>query len=86
MQTDPGGDYVVTHKRVYRSAFGVFLFVAEVAAASPSFTDDVKPDLLGEQLPTLTWAEPPQTLTGLTNLPNSLMAGFTGRDGYFREP
>ena len=86
MQTNPGGDYVVTHKRVYRSVLGTFLFVAEVEAASPSFTDDVKPDLLGEQLPTLTWAEPPQTLTGLTNLPNGLMAGFTGRDVYFCDP
>lgn len=86
MQTAPGGEYVVTHKRVYRSVLGTFLFVAEVEASSPSFTDDVKPDLLGEQLPTLTWAEPPQTLAGLTNLPNGLMAGFTGRDVYFCDP
>lgn len=86
MQTTPGGAYIVTHKRIYRSVSGVFLFVAEVDAAVPSFTDDVKPDLLGEQLPTLTWSEPPQTLTGLINLPNGLMAGFTGRDVYFCDP
>lgn len=86
MQTTPGGSYVVTHKRIYRSVFGVFLFVAEVEAAVPSFTDNVKPELLGEQLPTLTWAEPPQTLAGLTNMPNGLMAGFSGRDVYFCDP
>jgi len=81
----PSG-YVITHKRIYRSVSGVFLFVAEITAADANFTDDVKPDLLGEQLPTLTWAEPPQTLTGLTNLPNGLMAGFSGRDVYFCDP
>ena len=86
MQTAPGGEYVVTHERIYWSVFGTFLFVAEVEAALASFTDDIKPDLLGEQLPTLTWSEPPQTLTGLTNLPNGLMAGFTGRDVYFCDP
>ena len=86
MPTTPGGDYIVTHKRIYRSVLGTFLFVAEVPAANPSFTDDVVPDLLGEQLPTFTWAEPPQTLTGLTNLPNGLMAGFSGRDVYFCDP
>lgn len=85
-ETTPGGAYIVTHKRVYRSVSGVFLFIKEIAAAETALVDDVKPDLLGEVLPTTTWAEPPQTLTGLTNLPNGLMAGYTGRDIYFCDP
>ncbi len=82
----PSGGYIVTHKRIYRAVSGVYLFVAEITAADASFTDDVKPDDLGEELPSLTWSDPPQTLAGLTNLPNGLMAGFSGRDVYFCDP
>ena len=84
--TAPGGEYVVTHKRVYRAVSGVFLFIKEIEASDVSVVDDVKPDELGELLPTVTWAEPPQTLRGLINLPNGLMAGFSGRDIYFCDP
>jgi len=86
MKTAPGAAYVATHKRIYRAVSGVFLFIAEIALSDPSFVDDVKPENLGEQLPSLNWAEPPQTLTGLTNLPNGLMAGFVKRDIYFCDP
>ena len=84
--TVPGGEYIVTHKRVYRSVSGVFLFVKEIAAAETNLVDDVKAENLGEVMPTTTWAEPPQTLSGLTNLPNGMMAGFSGRDIYFCDP
>jgi|TARA_B110000908_G_scaffold172512_1_gene240426 hypothetical protein len=84
--TTPGGEYIVTHKRVYRAVSGVYLFIKEIAASETTFVDDVKPDELGEVLPTVAWAEPPQTLSGLTNLPNGLMAGFSGRDIYFCDP
>lgn len=82
----PGGDYVVTHKRIYRSTAGVYLFVGEIAASATSFTDNVSADALGEELPSTYWSEPPSTLKGLTNLPNGLMAGFNGRDVYFCDP
>lgn len=82
----PEGNYVVTHKRIYRAVSGVYLFVAEIGAADANFTDDVEPDSLGEELPTATWAAPPQSLRGLINLPNGLMAGFSGRDVYFCDP
>lgn len=82
----PEGGYVVTNKRIYRAVSGVYLFVKEIGIADASFVDDVKPDDLGEELPTLTWSAPPQTLTGLTNLPNGIMAGFTGRDIYLCDP
>ena len=73
----PSG-YVVSHRRIYRSVSGTFLFVKEIAASAASFTDDVKAEDLAEELPSLTWSEPPQTLSGLTNLPNGIMAGFRG--------
>lgn len=82
----PGGGYLVTNKRIYRSVNGIYLFVAEIGASDANFVDDVKPEVLGEELPTLTWAAPPQTLTGLINLPNGNMAGFSGRDVYFCDP
>jgi len=82
----PGAGYIVTNKRIYRAVSGVYLFVKEIGIADANFVDDVKPDDLGEELPTLTWSAPPQTLRGLTNLPNGIMAGFTGRDIYLCDP
>jgi len=82
----PGGDYVVTHRRIYRSTSGVFLYVGEIAAAEVTYTDSVEPDSLGEELATTTWSEPPANLQGLINLPNGLMAGFVKRDVYFCDP
>ncbi len=81
----PSG-FVVTHRRIYRSVSGVYLFVAEVTAATASFEDTIAAEDLGEELPSTTWAMPPATLRGLINLPNGLMAGFVGRDVYFCDP
>ena len=78
--------YVVTHWRLYRSVSGVFLFVQELPISQTSYTDNVLAEDLGEELPTLTWAPPPAKLSGLTNLPNGIMAGFVGRDVYFCDP
>ena len=78
--------YVVTHWRLYRAVSGIYLFVAELPASQVSYTDSVLAEDLGEELPSLTWLPPPATLAGLTNLPNGIMAGFTGRDVYFCEP
>lgn len=82
----PAGGYVVTHRRIYRSTSGTFLFVAEIPVANTTYSDTVDADDLAEQLPSLNWSEPPSTLSGLTNLPNGMMAGFVGRDIYFCEP
>ena len=78
--------YLATHWRLYRAVSGVYLFVAELELSQNSFTDDVLAENLGEELPSLTWLPPPDTLAGLTNLPNGIMAGFTGRDVYFCDP
>lgn len=82
----PSGDYNVTHKRIYRSVNGVYLYVAEITAAASTFEDSVAADALGEEIPSLYWSQAPDDLSGLTNLPNGMMAGFVGRDVYFSEP
>lgn len=82
----PTGGYVVTHRRIYRATAGVYLFVAEIPAANTTYTDAVAPDDLAEEIPSINWSEPPSGLTGLTNMPNGMMAGFVGRDVYFCEP
>lgn len=83
--TVPTG-YVVSHWRLYRAVSGVYLYVTELPISQYSYTDDVLAEDLGEELPTLTWSQPPATLKGLINLPNGIMAGFTGRDIYFCDP
>jgi hypothetical protein len=62
------------------------LFVNELPVSQTTYTDDVLAESLSEELPSLTWAPPPATLQGLTNLPNGGMAGFVGRDVYFCDP
>jgi hypothetical protein len=79
-------DYIVTHKRVYRSVNGTYLFVTELPANASTYTDTVLSDELNEELPTANWLPPPATLRGLINLPNGIMAGFVGRDVYFCDP
>jgi hypothetical protein len=84
--TVPAGDYNVTHKRIYRSVNGIYLFVAEITAATASYVDSTAADALGEEMPSLYWSQSPDDLTGLINLANGMMAGFVGRDVYFAEP
>jgi hypothetical protein len=87
--TSVGGataNYAATHKRIYRSTSGTFLFVAEITLATSSYVDSIAAEDLAEELTTLTWLTPPDTLKGLINLPGGFMAGFTGRDVYFSDP
>jgi len=81
----PSG-YTATHRRIYRSVSGTYLFVAEILVAISSYTDSVLAEDLGEEIPSLTWLPPPATMKGLINLPNGIMAGFVGRDIYFCDP
>jgi len=86
--TPPSG-YVATHVRVYRTSAGAFLYVTELPIATAigsGFVDNVDPENLAEEIPSLYWLPPPDDLKGLTNLPNGVMAGFNSRDVYFCEP
>jgi hypothetical protein len=86
--TDPSKPQSI---RIYRSAYGGFLFVAEVSPDPESgsqftYDDRASSELLGEQMPSLTWTPPPADLRNLTSLPNGLMAGSTARTVWFCEP
>jgi hypothetical protein len=82
----PIDEYTVTHKRIYRSVNGVYLFVVQLPYDTANYTDSKDPDELSEELPSATWTPPPSTLRGLINLPNGIMAGFVGRDVYLCDP
>jgi hypothetical protein len=81
----------ITRQRIYRSqssvATGTDLFlIAERAASSADYVDDVAVDDFAEVLPSRDWNPPPDNLKGLIALTNGMMAGFVGKDLYFCEP
>lgn len=81
----------ITKQRIYRSqpstAAGTdFFLIAERAASTANFSDTVAVDDFAEVLPSRDWNTPPAGLTGLTALPNGMMAGFVGKDLYLCEP
>jgi len=78
--------YQVTARRIYRAVNGVYLFVDEIPANQTEYTDTKAPDDLSEEMAVANWAPPPNTLQGLINLPNGMMAGFVSRDVYFCQP
>lgn len=85
---NPPSGYGITKFRYYRTNTGstasAFQFVGEVEFLGASLTsgeltpveDTKKSTELGEVCPTLTWAMPPSNLSGLTGMPNGIMAGF----------
>ena len=82
----PSADgWYYTGMRIYRATAGVFLFVDEVGKVT-SYKDTKSASALGEPCPSTTWTPPPATLAGLINLPNGMMAGFSGRDVRFCVP
>lgn len=80
----------ITKQRIYRSqtgSTGTYLyFIEERAASAANFTDNVAVDAFQEALPSAGWDEPPDDLSGLTVMPNGMMAAFVGRSVYFCEP
>lgn len=86
----PSGSWVMTGKRIYRTSTGSssteFLFVAEVSAATTSYTDSVLAENLGEVCPTTTHALLPDAAKGLVGMPNGMMAAHTDYDVYFSVP
>lgn len=74
------------YKRVYRAVGGSYFFLTEIPVTQQVFNDNVDPDDLSEELPSLTWSPPPADLQGMVNMANGMMAGFVGRDVYLCEP
>ena len=90
MDTGPTGSYNVTHKRIYRTATvggsTDFYFVAEIVAATATYTDSLALASLGEVIPSTDWDMPPSDLAGLTVLDNGMMAGFSKNQVCFSYP
>ena len=80
----------INRQRIYRahtSTTGTKLyFIAERSASSENFTDSVAVDGFAEELPSLYYSTPLSTLSGLTAMPNGMMAAFSGKELYFCEP
>lgn len=81
LQTGPGGNYNITHKRIYRSETGQagtrYYFHSEIAVAVTTFNDTMA-DIVSNGAITSTLYDPPPTdLEGIIVLPNGAMAGFS---------
>ena len=84
------GNTNIASRRIYRTVTGSgstsYLFVAEIDAATTSFSDTTLAIDLGEVCPSMGWTAPPDGIKGFVSLPNGGMAGFLGRDLYLFEP
>lgn len=80
----------ITKQRIYRSQTSTtgtqLYFIAERAAATTDFVDNIPPESIQEPLPSLEWNAPPDDLTGLVAGPNGMMAAVRGKEVYFCEP
>lgn len=81
----------ITHRRIYRSQTTIsgateLFFVTEIPIATTVYDYDAVVTPLGEAILTKDFDPPPATLSGLTQLPNGMMAAFTGKELYFSEP
>lgn len=86
MLTTATNGAVLATKRIYRAQRGQYLFVAEIPAATTTYTDTLSSDLLGEICPSIEWDTPPATLKALTPGPNGMMAAVDGYTVRFCEP
>ncbi len=87
----PTGAYQISTKRIYCSteAVGgsdVLVLVGEIPVAQASFTHSTAITGNEEQISTLDYDMPPDSLAGLIELPNGVMAGYAGNDVLFCEP
>lgn len=81
------GNFVIQTKRIYRIELqGVFQLVAEISAATTSYTDSIPSGQLSTVLPSETWLAPHASMTGLTSLPNGVMMGWWDNNLAFSEP
>jgi hypothetical protein len=80
----------ITHQRIYRSQTGQggtqLFFIAERAVGTGNFTDNIPVGDFFEPVPSTFWSPPPAGLSGLTAMPNGMMAAFDGKTLYFSEP
>ncbi|SEH89866.1 hypothetical protein [Paraburkholderia hospita] len=89
MQAAPAGRNIVS-QRIYRSQTSIsgtdLYFIAERAASSANFVDNLPLNSQNEPIPSLNWNAPPDDLTGLISLPNGMMVAFRKKELWFCEP
>lgn len=76
----PAGGYGITHRRLYRvntASDSAFQFVAEIAIATTTYTDETLSTNLGEVLQTEDYSPPPDDLQGFRAIPNGVLVGFS---------
>lgn len=83
----------ITKRRIYRTITGTagdtsFFLVVELPIDTLTYHDVIPSTTVAAQgsLESISWSAPPTTLRGLINMPNGIVAGFTGRDIWFSEP
>jgi len=83
----PTANLDIIKKRLYRvESGGQYQLVAELAAATGTYTDNVLSEQLGLALESLEWDAPNPAMQGLTVLPNGILAGFFENTLAFCEP
>lgn len=96
-QTSAAGAYPLStgaKKRIYRSATGTggaarYLLVNtddSLALSTSVYNDSKTTSELGEALRSKNWAEPPDTMLGLTQMANGILVGYDGSTLCFSEP
>lgn len=82
----------ITSINIYRTVTGAvstdYYFVATISLGTTTYTDNASDTVVSNNnnLPSLTWTEPPQTLLGLCAHPGGFLVGFSGRDLWMSEP
>ncbi len=85
-------DRNITTVRIYRTVAGFattsFFFVADISLGTTTYNDNETDTTvaLNSIMASTSYAQPPNTLQGLTVHPAGFLVGFTGRDLYMSEP
>jgi len=86
LPSTPAGNYIFTHKVIYRTVGDTIRRMATVAHTATDWTDTYETGDLGVDLVTDNWYPPPDDLTGLVSLPGGVMAGISGKQVCFSVP
>lgn len=86
----PAGNYNWQYINIYRTVAGsstvAYQFVAQIPINQASYVDGLTVTQLGATLASTFYTPPPSTLQGLVEMPNGMLAGFTGNQVWFCEP
>lgn len=85
--TGPGGNYVISTKRIYRTvttdSSSEYQLVAEIAIGTSTYQDNISSLNLGGVLPSEEWYPPPNDMFNLGILSNGIMYGLSKNTACF---